>query len=166
MKVFFKRSKPLLAAVAVSSIFASVVYAADEPFNATMSLIAPIVITETQALSFTNTVTGNALPVVTAAGDGTAATFTATGEASTGVTGSVVESNITMQHSTWSTSDATREITVDTFTLGGDMNAGTGVATFSAGGALSDLRVGATSNVEANDIAGAYAGTATFRLVY
>jgi len=166
MKEFFVKPKALLAGVAISSVLVGLVYATDEPFNATMTLIAPIVITETQALSFADTVAGTGSSVVTAAADATAATFTATGEASTAVTGSVVEANITMQHSSWTVPDATKEITVDTWTLGGDMNPGTGAATFSGGGALNDLRVGATATVGATDITGVYTGTATFRLVY
>lgn len=151
------------AALVIGVGFAGSASATDEVFNVTMSLVAPIVITETQALSFSNAGAGSASTVVTAPTDGTAAIFTATGEASTAVTGSVVEANITM--TTGDGIGTTKQITVDTFTTGGDMD-GAGAATFSAGGALSNLRVGASANVLAEDIAGAYSGTATFRLVY
>ena len=139
------------------------VLATDEAFNVTMSLITPIVITETQALSFANTSQGSAATVVTAPTDGTAAIFSATGAASTAVTGSVVEASITM--TTGDGVGTTKQITVDTFATGGDMD-GAGAATFDGTGNLSNLRIGATANVEAEDIAGAYSGTATFRLVY
>ncbi len=137
--------------------------ATDETFQASMQLVAPIVITESQALSFADTIAGQATDVVTAAADTTAAIFTATGEANRAVTGSVVESNITM--TTGDGADTTKQITVDTFTTGGDMDA-SGAATFDTNGDLSDLRIGGTAHVEAEDIAGAYTGTATFRLVY
>lgn len=137
--------------------------ATDEAFNVSMSLIAPIVITETQALSFASAGAGSGSTVVTAATDGTAAIFTATGEASTAVTGSVVDANITM--TTGDGVGTTKQITVDTFTTGGDMD-GSGSATFDGSGDLTNLRIGATANVEAEDIAGSYSGTTTFRLVY
>lgn len=158
--------KKLLAGVsALGMLSMGAVYAIDEPFNVTMTLYDAIVITETQALSFPNTTSGGALAVVVAPTDGTAAIFTATGQASTGATGSVVEASIDMQHSTWSVADPTKEITVDTWTTGGNLS-GAGAMTFDGTGNITNLRVGGTANVSANDIAGAYTGTATFRLVY
>ena len=137
--------------------------AADESFNASMTLLAPITITETNALSFANTESGQLVDVTTAALDSTAAQFTSTGEPSTAVTGSVVETNINM--TTGTGDDSTKQIVVDTWTFGGDMN-GSGVATYDGSGDLSNLRVGATAHVEAEDIAGAYSGAATFRVTY
>ena len=137
--------------------------AADESFNASMTLLAPITITETNALSFANTESGQLVDVVTAALDSTAAQFTSTGEPSTAVTGSVVETSIVMITGTGDVT--TKQITVDTWSFGGDMN-GSGVATYDGSGDLSNLRVGATAHVEAEDIAGAYAGSATFRVTY
>lgn len=151
------------AVVALGIGIAGSAKATDEVFNVTMSLVAPIVITETQALSFSNAGAGSASTVVTAPTDGTAAIFTATGEASTAVTGSVVEASIEM--TTGDGVGTTKRITVDTFTTGGDMDVA-GSATFDGAGDLTNLRIGATANVQAEDIAGAYTGTATFRLVY
>ena len=137
--------------------------ATDETFNVGMTLLAPIVITETQSLTFADTISGSASDVTTAASDSSAATFTATGEANRAVTGSVVESSIVM--TTGDGADATKQITVDTFTTGGDMSVA-GAATFDGSGELNDLRIGGTAHVEADDIAGSYSGTATFRLIY
>ncbi len=137
--------------------------ATDEPFNASMKLIAPIIVSETKALSFVEAVAGTADTVITAAGDGEAAIFTATGEASRAVTGSVVESSITM---TTGGGGATEQITVDTFTTGGNLSALDGSAAFDGTGNLVDMRIGATANIDATDVAGDYTGSATFRLVY
>lgn len=136
--------------------------ATDESFNIGIKLIAPIVITETNALSFVETVAGTAQDVITAPSDGIAAQFTATGELLRAVTGSVVESSVVI--TTGDGADSTKQMTIQDFTLGGDLVGGT--ANFDASGDLSDLRVGATAKVEADDIPGDYAGSATFRLVY
>lgn len=167
MNPFKDRGRRFLAGAigALTLGVAGAAYATDEPFNITMTLYQAIVITETQALSFPNTTSGGAIAVTVAPADGTAAIFTATGEPSTGVTGSVVESSIVMQHSTWSVADVTKEITVDTFTTGGNLS-GAGAGTFDGTGNITDMRIGGTANVQANDIAGAYSGSATFRLVY
>lgn len=158
---------PSLCAVTIltpSLFFSTQLMAEDtETFLATMKLLAPIVITETQALSFADTVSGVNSTVVTAAADGAAATFTATGEPSRAVTGSVVEASIDMITNVGAT--AQEVIVVDTFTTGGDLD-GTGSGTFNASGALNNLQIGATANVSSDDIPGDYQGTATFRLVY
>ena len=159
----FKQAIKIASALTAISLVPSLANATDEPFQASMQLLAPIVITETNALSFADTVSGQTLAVVTGAADASAAQFTATGEPSRAVTGSVVEASIEM-----TTGDGvgnTKRITVDSFTTGGDMS-GAGAATFDGSGDLADLRVGGTANVESDDIAGNYAGTATFRLVY
>jgi hypothetical protein len=150
------------ATITLASIATSA-FATDEAFTSSMTLLAPIVITETSALTFANAVSGQASTVTSSASSANAAQFTATGEASTAVTGSIVEANITM--TTGDGIGSTKQITVDSFTTGGDMD-GSGAATFDGSGNLSNLRVGATANVLAEDIAGAYTGTATFRLVY
>ncbi len=152
-----------IAALSLSLGLVSAANATDESFNIGITLIAPIVITETNALSFVETTAGSDQTVVTAPADGIAAQFTATGEASRAVTGSVVESSVTLTTGAGLTTP--EQMTVDTFTTGGDMS-GAGAATFSVGGALSDLRIGATANVLTEDVPGTYAGSATFRLVY
>ncbi len=57
------------------------------------------------------------------------------------------------------------QILVNGFTTGGDLD-GSGNATFDVTGNLSDLRIGGVANVESEDVAGQYTGTATFRIVY
>lgn len=153
-------SRVALSATIVGLGYAQSAMATDESFNATMTLLAPIVITETQALSFPATTTG-ANTVVVAAADATAATFTATGEASTAVTASVVEASINM-------TNGGSTIPVDTWTFGGTLTdaGGSGTASFSGAGSLGTMRVGATATIDGTDIAGAYTGTATFRLIY
>ncbi len=137
-------------------------HATDEPFNVSMTLLAPLTITELTALSFVDTNAGSATTVVTAPSDALAASFSATGTPLDSATGSVVEASITM---TTGGGGATEQIVVDTFTTGGDMDAA-GATTFDAAGNIADLRVGGTANIDATDVAGIYSGTATFRLIY
>ena len=152
-----------IAALSLSLGLVSAANATDESFNIGITLIAPIVITETNALSFVETTAGSDQTVTTAPGDGIAATFTATGEASRAVTGSVVEPSVVLTTGAGVTTP--EQMTIDTFTTGGDMS-GAGAASFDGSGDLSDLRVGATANVLTEDVPGVYAGSATFRLVY
>jgi hypothetical protein len=153
-----------IAALSLSLGLVSAANATDESFNIGITLIAPIVITETNALSFVETTAGSDQTVTTAPGDGIAATFTATGEANRAVTGSVVESSVVL--TTGAGVTTAEQMTVDTFTTGGTDMSGAGAATFDGSGDLSDLRVGATANVLTEDVPGVYAGSATFRLVY
>lgn len=137
--------------------------AEDASFNASISLIAPITLSSVQDLSFAPQLAGSNEAVVTAAGDSSAAVFSATGEANSPAQASVVESSIEM--TTGAGSSASERITVDSFTYGGSL-AGDGSTAFDASGNIDDMRIGATANVEADDISGDYAGSATFRLVY
>ena len=162
MKFEFSRKNKLAVAILGGLTFAGTVMATDEPFNATMTLLAPIVITETQGLTFPTVAAGSTTPQTVAPAAAAAAIFTATGSASTGVTASVVESSIEMV--TGDGVGTTKRITVDNFVLGGNVTGGTG--TFDGSGNLADMRVGATANPQSDDIAGAYSGTATFRLIY
>jgi hypothetical protein len=152
-----------IAALSLTLGLVSAANATDESFNIGITLIAPIVITETNALSFVETTAGSDQTVITAPGDGIAATFTATGEASRAVTGSVVESSVVLTTGAGVTTP--EQMTIDTFTTGGDMS-GAGATSFDGSGDLSDLRIGATANVLTEDVPGVYAGSATFRLVY
>ena len=54
---------------------------------------------------------------------------------------------------------------LDTFTYGGDLSS-SGTGSFDNSGDISDMRVGATAHVAANDTPGAYTGSATFRVTY
>ncbi len=137
-------------------------YAADEPFNVTIELQSPIVLSEINGLSFVSTPTGMNTDVVTAPRDALAATFSVRGNPNTAVTGSVVESSITM---TTGAGGINEQIVVDNFTTGGGLNR-IGKGTLRASGSLKDIRVGGTAHVKANNVAGSYIGTATFRLLY
>ncbi len=88
-------------------------YAADEPFNVTIELQSPIVLSEINGLSFVSTPTGMNTDVVTAPRDALAATFSVRGNPNTAVTGSVVESSITM---TTGAGGINEQIVVDNFT--------------------------------------------------
>ena len=136
----------------LSLVLTSNANATDESFDATITLLAPIVITETQALSFPDTIAGAITDVTVAPADGTAALFTATGEASASIARSIVEASIDM-------TDGSTNISVDTFVL-------SGAVAFDGTGNINDFRIGATAHVEAADAAGAYTGSATFRVVY
>lgn len=158
----------LIQTTALSTVIAATfgiasVQAADETFESTIRLIKPITISEVAGLRFPEQVAGTAQAVVVTPDDSGAAVFNATGEASKLVVASVVESSIEM-----TTDDgvgSAKRITVDNFELGGSvLPDGTGA--FNGDGDLNNIRVGGTANIEADDIAGSYSGTATFRLVY
>lgn len=151
------------AALITAALASTSALATDASFNATMQLLSAISVTNTQGLSFADTAAGGNINITTTPTDANAATFTATGEANTAVTGSITTANITMQ--TGGGGSADKEINVTWFAFGGDMDAA-GAATFDGAGALNNLRVGGTAQVESDDIAGAYSGTGTFRLVY
>ena len=139
--------------------------AADETFQATLKLLTPISITEVQALDFGEAISGTNQTLTVGAADGSAAVFSAQGDSSKTATASVVETSITM--TTGDGVGTTKQIVVDNFTLGGNGITGADQVDFIAGsGNVSDIRVGGTANVEADDIAGDYAGTATFRVIY
>jgi len=136
------------------------VEATDEPFNVTMKLLAPIVITEVSPLTFPNSPRGTAVNVVVATGDAGAATFSATGSPSTAFVKSMVTPSVTLLlGGVPSGGDLTKEIVVDTFVLAGP-------SAFDAAGNAVGMKVGATARVSANDQAGNYSAVATFRIVY
>lgn len=139
--------------------------AQDETFQATLKLLTPISITNSQALDFGEAIAGTNQTLTVGAADGSAAVFSAQGDSSKTATASVVETSITM--TTGDGVGTTKQIVVDNFTLGGGGISGADQVDFIAGsGNVSDIRVGGTANVEADDIAGDYAGTATFRVIY
>ena len=154
----------IAAAALALGVVAGGVHATGKPFQATLRILAPIVITEVRALDFGDTEGGN-VDMTVAAADATAAVFSATGQANKFATASVVQSSITLLRSGGTGGNSPDEITVDTFTLGGTGISGSTVD-FGAGGSVSDMRVGATAHVLAEDVAGDYSGTATFSLLY
>lgn len=139
------------------------VNAADESFLVSLKVLAPITLTESQSLSFSNSLAGNDNDVVILPTSGDAAKFSASGEADYAATGSIIENSIILI--TGGGADSTEQITIDTFVLGGDMSSG-GNLTFDSEGSASNLNVGGTAHILAEDIIGAYSGAATFRLVY
>ncbi|PCI42584.1 MAG: hypothetical protein COB51_12845 [Moraxellaceae bacterium] len=139
------------------------VNAEDESFLISLRILAPITLTESQSLSFSNSLAGSDNDVVILPTSGEAAKFSASGEADYAATGSIIESSIVL--TTGEGTDSTEQITIDTFVLGGDMSSG-GNLTFDSEGSASNLNVGGTAHILAEDIIGAYSGAATFRLVY
>ena len=133
--------------------------AADEPFAASITVYAPVVITETAPMSFgIVTASGSTQVVVVDPADAGAAGFDITGEGSMAITATVVETSLALVN-------GATTITVDSFTYGGSLS-GTGTATFSNQGAVAGAKVGASASIPANPDAGSYAGTLTFRVVY
>ena len=158
----FKTSLKYLTAAAFVAASSSA-FADDASFNASIDLIEPITLSLDQDLSFAPQTAGQASDVVTAPSDSTAAVFSATGESDAVAQASVVESSIEM--STGTGASTAERITVDAWTYGGSL-ASNGSTAFDVSGNLSDMRVGATAHLEADDVSGSYAGSATFRLVY
>ncbi len=151
---------PFLSALSVASIAS---YAASESFESSIKLIQDITITEVASLRFPQQVAGTAQTVVVAPADSGAAQFSATGEALAGATATIAEASIEM--TTGDGVGSTKRITVDSFTLGGNL-AVDGTVAFAADGTISNMRVGGSAVIEADDIAGDYTGTATFELNY
>lgn len=126
---------------------------------------AIIAITEVQALSFPDTLNGVTVDVVVLPTDGNAAIFNITGTASVAVTASVVEASIVMVNPVGNPNAAGNKITVTNWSYGGTV-AADGTAFMDASGELNNVRIGGTAKLSANDNAGSFAGTATFRFVY
>jgi len=125
----------------------------------------PIVINELQALSFSAAIAGVPASIVTAPADANAAVFDATGDINLLLTASVVESSVFMDNGGTGSSNT---ISIGSWTFGGSLTdvGGSGTASFDALGVISNMRIGATAVVEADDNPGFYQGTATMRLVY
>ncbi len=123
---------------------------------------APIVITEQKGLTLGNAVAGFAATLVIAPTDAGAAVFSASGDPNTPVIASIVEGSIVL--TTGSGSGAGRQIVLDSWTFGGSL-AADGTAVLDAQGKLSNMRVGATANIESDDIGGDYSASPTLRLL-
>lgn len=156
-------TKTLMAMAVAATSFGSM--AADESFKSSIRLLAPIQIVEGQDLSFEPTLAYQNIDVVTAPSDVRAAIFSASGSPDEVVVASVEQSSIVMRLNGTGTVPS-EMIAVDTFTLGGSLDGTSGEGTFDAAGELKNMRVGGTAHVQADDIAGDYVGTATFRLTY
>ena len=157
MKSLIKKLKIFTVAATGLILSTSTLYAVDQAFNVSITILTALGITKTSDLSFPTTASSGSIQAVTVApADGTAATFDITGEPSTAITASIVEADVTLTAST---------IVVDTFTFGGGL-AADGTATTTAGGAVAGAAVGATANIPASHAAGSYSGSLTFRVLY
>jgi len=154
----------LAASVALGLGVVAGANAVDESFQATLRILTPISIVEDQAMDFGDTELGNSTPIVASDLNGMYAAFTVDGDTTKTATASVVEASIEMI--TGDGADSTKKITVDGFAVGVGSSAGGDQLDFSGDGQVADIRVYGTANQEAEDIAGDYVGTATFRVVY
>lgn len=139
------------------------VLAENTSFQSTLRLLAPNSITEVQPLEFPITTIGQDAIVTVSPADVSAAVFIATGSPSTAMVGSVVENQIWVDNGL--SGKNSNKIKVGNFTVGGNMGLN-GNTVFDGRGIADNLRVGATAEVRANDPAGTYTGTATFRVLY
>ncbi|MBL4865315.1 MAG: DUF4402 domain-containing protein [Pseudomonadales bacterium] len=119
--------------------------------------------TQNKDLTFDEIIAGTTQSITTSPEDNNAVSFSAGGEPNSAVTASVVENSVILISGLGE--DSTTKITMDSFTMGGDLTvAGNGV--FNSNGLLADLRVGATVHIEGEDQPGDYSAIATFRVVY
>lgn len=135
-------------------------------FTAKMEVMPPVIFSENQAISFPTAIPGKAATVTISPEDTGAAVFAVTGRPMENLTASIVEERVVL--STGFSRTPARQIVVEGFTLGGDIHAAssTGSARIGQRGTLSDLRLGATARIEAEDQPGVYSGSSTFRVVY
>lgn len=147
----------------IAASLSQVSYADQKKFHVGLTLLSPISLTLKSSLSFPSISAGKDTTVVTQADSNDAVIFSASGEANTYITGSVVEDFVVM--TTGEGKNGSERIIVDSFSTGGDLNE-TGTGMFDNNGELNDLRIGATAHVQANDIPGYYSSSATFRLTY
>ena len=162
----------LLGSLITTSLLPAMSLASDSAsFNITAQIIEAISVQNTAPLNFgiirmletTQDIVVN--PADSGNPSGTEpAKFSATGEPDFAVKGNVVETQITLSCQEAAKCDQ-ESFNVDTFTYGGDMNSD-GDATLNDQGALSNLLVGATAHVNANQKSGNYQGTGTFRVIY
>ena len=138
--------------------------ALDETFQASLQLVTPLSIAEDQAMDFGESYVGNSTPIAATDGNGAYASFTVNGDLTKTATASVSETSIEML--TDGGVGSTKRITVDGFSVGVGSSIGGNQLNFSGDGEVADVRVYASANQAAEDIAGSYTGTATFQVVY
>jgi len=153
----------ILAICCVMMLNHNSAFADEAKFQTTLRLLKPITLTQKSQLSFQSVTAGQTTTVVTEPSSSNAVVFSATGEALSTVTGSVVESQILMISG--SGSDESLQIPVDSFSTGGDLD-GSGIGVFDSEGNLDDLRIGASAHIDAYNVPGVYTASATFRLTY
>lgn len=160
----------IVSSIIGAGLITSSAFATDATFTVSSQIINNIALTNQQGITFpTQEVVSGDTPITVGPTDAAAAIFSAIGEAGKNATGSVTDTNIQLSCTSAATC-GTDAITVNNFTLGGDLAAG-GRVTFpgalgSGTGNLTNLRIGATETLTSADRAGTYSGTATFRLVY
>ncbi|MDH5561499.1 MAG: hypothetical protein OEY59_11675, partial [Deltaproteobacteria bacterium] len=111
MRTYLKKTKILFLA-AIGLLYSYNAFAVDEPFIASITILAPLAVVETAALNFpTSESLATTQTVVVAPTDAGAATFNITGAATTGITASIVEASLSMIN-------GASTIVVDTFTFG------------------------------------------------
>jgi len=123
---------------------------------ASAELYAAITVQLVKNLDFGYQILGLAKSVIVAPTDSGAASFNASGlTVGRTTTCTVTQSSITMSNGG---SGATNQITVNAFRLSGC------TTPVPPGGQILGIGVGATAVISANDLAGDYTGTATFRI--
>lgn len=135
-------------------------------FTARMEVMPPVTVSESQAISFPTVTSGKAATVTISPTDTGAAVFSVTGRPMENITASIAEERVVL-FSGYGRTPA-RQIVVEGFTLGGDIDAAssTGSARIGQRGTLDDMRLGATAQIEAKNQPGVYSGSSTFRVVY
>jgi hypothetical protein len=152
LEVFMKRI--ILLSIALSMLFTVNTFAADESFDATITILPAVSITEVKGLTFGDVLSTNASQTVTIDGDNVdtrAAHFTVTGH-TVQANFSVLEASIVM------TFGGGADITVNAFTIS--------QASAILSGADTDVYVGGTATINADQVAGTYTGAATFQAIY
>ena len=151
--------------ILLNFIGSEIVFAIESPFDLSMYIVEPIVVSESQSLTFPSVIQGVDSTITVAPEDAVSAVFTVSGALDAVITASVVEDIVMLTTSSGGLSS--EQIEVDSWKFGGDLLdvGSSGVANLQ-GGFLSDLRIGATAKILAEDVVGDYAGTATFRVVY
>lgn len=153
----------MFSVMVLATSFGQISHAEQDSFQVGLHLLSPITLTLQSSLNFPSVVAGQDNTVTTAVDSSDAVIFSATGEANASVIGSVVEDFVVMTTGEGITEP--ERIIVDGFLTGGDLG-DTGNGVFNTSGELSNLRIGATAHVQANDVPGYYSSSATFRLTY
>lgn len=138
--------------------------ALDEEFQATLTLYTPLSIVEDQAMDFGESAVGLGDPILATDANNGYASFTVNGDVTRIATASVAETTIDM--TTGDGIGSTKRIPVSGFSVGVGVFGGTNQLDFVGDGQVADVRVYASADQDAEDIAGVYTGTANFRVVY
>lgn len=152
-----------LLVLGLATLCPQIAVSSDAVFSANLTLLEPIELSLSAELEFPILPAGQKTVFERDPEDEAALIFSARGTANTIVTGAIIESAVVLHTDPGEVNSDS--ISIGNFTTGGDFS-DSGRATFDKNGELNNLRIGATANIEANDKAGAYTATATFRLTY